>query len=49
MRKEKQTQAQRIGRLEKVVAQLYMMNHMVQGELKKIQDELKKPEEIINP
>jgi hypothetical protein len=42
MRKEKLTQAERIGRLEKVVAQLYLMNSMIQKELKTISDKLTK-------
>jgi hypothetical protein len=36
----KKTQIQRIGRLENVVSQIYIMNKMIQDELKAIQTKL---------
>jgi hypothetical protein len=41
MREKKQTQEQRIARLEKVVVQLFLTNKMIQDELKLIQDKQK--------
>ena len=41
MKANKVTQQQRIGRLEKVVAELYLINKMIQDELKMLQDKLK--------
>ena len=46
MRKEKLTQAERIGRLEKVVAQLYLTNVAIQKELKAISDKLSKDDSV---
>jgi len=38
MRLKKLTQAQRIGRLEKVVSQLFILTKKIEGEIKVIQD-----------
>lgn len=41
MKQKKYTTNQRILRLEKVVSQIYVMNKMIQDELKAIQNKLK--------
>jgi hypothetical protein len=38
MRQKKLTQQQRIGRLEKVVSQLFILTKKIEGEIKVIQD-----------
>lgn len=38
MRQKKMTQQQRIGRLEKVVSQLFILTKKIEGEIKVIQD-----------
>jgi len=47
MRKEKLTQLQRIGRLEKVVSQLYLINSMIQKELKILQEKTNDKNSVI--